>query len=555
MTAVRSVLLALVLAALLPGAAQAAVPGLNIMNGPDLGGLDDSPTLRDTGARWARHFVSWNELEPTSKGSLDENRLHQYAQTFDREAAIGTSSMVVVTRAPTWASGSSNPDTPPQRASDYADFVRELARRWRGKVEVYEIWNEEDEEQFWAGGPQPGRYAELLRAAYAAIKAEDPAAKVAFGPTTGNNYAFLEAAYDAGAGGHFDAVSVHTDTACLDRGPGNPYREAGRIARFTFLGYREVHASMAARGDGAKPIYMSELGWSSTGSLVCSRGRWAGQKPAGVSEADQARHLAEAYHCLAEDPYVELALWFVNRDLGEANEELNRYGLKRLDGSLKPAYAAFKDVVAGRDSVSGPCADFSAPGIQVLSPRPRQRTFDRLLVHATSPDPDVARLSYYVDGRRIENFGRSPLLRDWMGVRKLGFGTHTLRVEAVDRTGNASHVDVPFERVDPITLGPQLTRFTSMKLAGGGRARRVSGELVAPGLGHGFGVSGRVRVVWQNRRGGRWKTIHGGLRNAGSPFRFPQRLKYPGAWRVRVQYAGVRPYRRAASPWTAFRAR
>ncbi|MDP9400748.1 MAG: hypothetical protein M3P39_07360 [Actinomycetota bacterium] len=548
----RIVLLAVVLAALLPGGAQAASPGLNIMNGSDLGTLDDSGMLRDTGARWARHFVSWNELEP-AKGSLATSRLDQYALTFDREAAVGASSMVVVTRSPAWASGSGDPNTPPRRASDYADFVRALARRWKGKVEVYEIWNEQDEGQFWAGGPEPARYAELLRAAYAAIKAEDPAAKVAFGPTTGNNYEFLEAAYEAGAGGSFDAVSVHTDTACLDRGPGNFYRENGRIARFSFLGYREVHATMAKRGDGAKPIYMSELGWASTGSLVCSRGRWAGQKPAGVSEADQARHLAEAYHCLAEDPYVEIAIWFLNKDLGTANEELNRYGLKRFDGSLKPAYAAFKDVTAGRDAVSGPCADFGGPKVEVLSPKPGQRAFDRLLVHATSPDADLARLSYYVDGTRVENFGTSPLLRNWMGVRRLGFGAHTLRVEAVDRSGNATQVEVPFQRVDPRTLPAQATRFSALKLGGGGRVRTVRGRLRAPGLE--IAPLGKVRSVWQHRRGGRWRTVHGSLRNAGQTFGFSQRLKVAGRWRVRVQYAGAKPFRRAATPWKGFRVR
>jgi hypothetical protein len=36
---------------------------------------------------------------------------------------------------------------------------------------------------------------------------------------------FLEDAYRGGAQGHFDAMAVHTDTACLDRPPGYYYRE------------------------------------------------------------------------------------------------------------------------------------------------------------------------------------------------------------------------------------------------------------------------------------------------------------------------------------------
>ena len=58
-----------------------------------------------------------------------------------------------------------------------------------------------------------------------------------------------------------------------------------------------------------------------------------GTKPAGVSEADQATYLKEAFHCLSEDPYVEAALWFNNRDRTPGDGELDRYGLKRFDAA------------------------------------------------------------------------------------------------------------------------------------------------------------------------------------------------------------------------------
>ncbi len=76
----------------------------------------------------------------------------------------------------------------------------------------------------------------------------------------------------------------------------------------SFLAYREVHAVMLANGDD-KPIWMTELSWRTT-SAVCSEGAWAGQKPEGVSEQQQATFLRQAYHCLAQDPYVQVALWF-----------------------------------------------------------------------------------------------------------------------------------------------------------------------------------------------------------------------------------------------------
>ena len=55
-----------------------------------------------------------------------------------------------------------------------------------------------------------------------------------------NDYDFLQALYDNGAKGSFDAVGIHTDTACLTTDPREYYREpSGRIGRYSFTGYRE----------------------------------------------------------------------------------------------------------------------------------------------------------------------------------------------------------------------------------------------------------------------------------------------------------------------------
>jgi hypothetical protein len=70
-----------------------------------------------------------------------------------------------------------------------------------------------------------------------------------------------------------------------------------------------------------------------------------------------------------------------------------------------------------------------------------------------------------------------------------------------------------------------------------------------------FSLPGKVLVEWQNRRGGRWKKIHGAAWNASKPFRFTQRLRYTGRWRVRARYVGKRPFRSTASRWIAFTVR
>ena len=152
--------------------------------------------------------------------------------------------------------------------------------------------------------PSPAAYTALLKAAYPAIKAADPAATVIVGGLVGNDFEFVEQLYDNGAKGSFDAVGVHTDTACLTTDPREYYREpSGRIGRYSFTGYREVRATMLAHGDD-KPVWMTELGWSTT-TGTCERGGRAGTKEAGVTQAVQADFLTKAYGCLADDPYVQ----------------------------------------------------------------------------------------------------------------------------------------------------------------------------------------------------------------------------------------------------------
>ena len=52
-----------------------------------------------------------------------------------------------------------------------------------------------------AGGPQPARYAAMLKSAYGAIKAVQPGDTVVTGGMVGNDMDFLAALYDHGSGG------------------------------------------------------------------------------------------------------------------------------------------------------------------------------------------------------------------------------------------------------------------------------------------------------------------------------------------------------------------
>ncbi len=308
-----------------------------------------------------RTFVRWDEIEASGPGRWSAAPVQTLDALVAAAQAHGLKIVATVVGSPQWANGSTDQYVPPRDPQDLARFMGPFAARYRGRIAAWEVWNEPDGVDFWHGvPPSAAAYTPLLTAVSSAVRAADPGARVYAGPLSGNDYDFLQGIYNAGGGGSFDAVAVHTDNACGITPPDSYYRDNGRVGRFSFLGFREVHATMEANGDGAKPIVMSELGWSATGTR-CARGAFAGKKAAGVTETEQAANLRLAYHCLAGYPYVSAGLWFSMRDYGASDTELNRYGLLRFDLSRRPAFAALSDIGHYGDRVTTPCGDFTRP--------------------------------------------------------------------------------------------------------------------------------------------------------------------------------------------------
>jgi hypothetical protein len=449
---------ALMLSAVGPSAAPAApVLGVNVSGIPSDQQLDEAVAV---GAREVRMFLLWKDVEPR-RGALEPGIMRRYAAIIAKLGGAGVRTQFVVTGSPGWASGSQSLNTPPTDPNAYASFLARFAATsgFTGKSIAYELWNEQDDAQWWGPQPNPGAYAALVKAAYPALKRADPSATVVLGPTVGNNYAFIEQLYANGIKGFFDAASVHTDTGCLTSGPGEYYREAGRLGRFSFLGYREVRAAMLANGDD-KPLRMTEFGWSSTqlGGRTprCERGVWAGRKPSGVTEDRQASLLQEAYHCMAGDAYIQSASWFTMRDATPAEsqlDELRHYGLLRTDGSQKPAWQAFKDVATKGDQRTGQCGDFSGPALRIVSPRPGQEYGGTLVIRASAQDAaGVKKIAIAANGRTLRNFegpvasGRQVLLR-WQRAKQLPPGPITIQVSAVDARGNLQQQSVEVRKV------------------------------------------------------------------------------------------------------------
>jgi polysaccharide biosynthesis protein PslG len=360
-----ALVLAFLLSISLPSHASAVEPGVVSDLSWGISSADKQKTataMVDAGVRWTRIGLGWRNLEP-SKGSYSSYWLADEDAAVKAANDAGVKVIVDVLESPQWASGSTNKYAAPKDPQDLANFMTFIANRYKGKVAAYEIWNEENGARFWPSGPSAAAYTQMLKAAYPAIKAVDPSVQVVFGGLANADYHYVEAAYAAGAKGYFDVMGVHpytcdspTDYWYVNAneqwvgGDGGYTPKSGeRMTMYSFLGYREVHRSMVAAGDN-KPIWFTEFGWS-TGTGSCSE-----------DAQTQAKYLTQAYQLAAQDPYVQVALWYMFREISwDGSSDMDGHGLLHNDFTPKPAYYAFRDVATGTGAGSTPPPVGSTP--------------------------------------------------------------------------------------------------------------------------------------------------------------------------------------------------
>jgi Cellulase (glycosyl hydrolase family 5) len=501
-------------------------------------------TSAELGADWVRLWGAWEGGEP-SPGVIDQNYVNWLGERVTDAKRHGVKVLVVIARTPGWANGGKPAIAPPDDPARFGAYMGELAQRLP-EVDAWEIWNEEDAHEFWLGGAQPAVYTALLKASYAAIKAVQPNDVVVTGGTVGNDMDFVEQLYAAGAQGSFDAVGVHTDTACLTDGPDVIYRdELGRVGRYTFTGYREVHAVMSRHGDGAKPIWMTELGWNTqtTAANSCPVGEKKGTKPLGVTEEQQAQFLTQAYRCLAADPFVQTALWFGTQDIA-GSLHAGGFGLYRGDRSAKPAAAVFRALDGGiAPAACGGVVDASGPSIEIAEPLDGMRFVDMIDIDAKGVDSPggvgVARIKMYADGKFERTFGDGHAeISPWWPSRYWRRGKHTITFKAIDEANNVITKSVTVYKVRRLATSAKLTLQQldpkTVRVTGGVKAHASSK------------LGGRAVVVFQKQAGRKWRTVHRIRRQASRPIAVTQKVKR-GSWRVFLLYPGRKDYKQSRS--------
>ena len=295
----------------------------------------EARSMEDAWVGMAREEFEWKRVEP-EKGRFDWSKFDQLVQ-ITRAHGIQVLGKLVYTApwassAPSGTSDAAAQYWPPKDVQDYAAYVRAVVHRYKDRVHVWEVWNEENTTGFWRPAADPAAYTRLLVAASAAIRAEDPTATIVLGGlSTGADPAFLKVIHDNGGWGAFDVLAIHTYVA------GPP--DGSMMVKW----FDDAHAAAAAYG--SKQIWVTEFGWSTYSG--------SGTGYIGVTAAEQASYLARSYQLASEQGITGMS-WFELVDRGTApSSRADHYGIVTTSLTAKPAYGAFQ-CVARSIAVGGP---------------------------------------------------------------------------------------------------------------------------------------------------------------------------------------------------------
>lgn len=310
-------------------------------------------TMESMGVTQVRMFVPWYFVEP-APGVYNWANVDKVVNAAEER---GIAVLGAVTSTPTWATDSWSPYGAPRNPEDFGNFMGALAERYgagegapeSARISAYEIWNEPHAAVFWEPRPDAAAYTEVLKAGYEAVKAVDPSGTVVggvvyAGQSWGDGYnigavEFIEAMYDAGAAGYFDALSYHpynSDWRFSD-GAGSPISAIGIL--------EDIQGLMAQNGDAAKTVWTSEYGLPT----------------ATVSEAQQAEFIDDFMDTWADlDGAGPMFLYnLVDLDTTSTNPE-DTYGLFRDDWTPKQAALAVQAWI----EENGPLATGEVPAVE-----------------------------------------------------------------------------------------------------------------------------------------------------------------------------------------------
>jgi len=272
------------------------------------------------GVNWVRDRLTWRELEPKEGCFVDDQTSYDTAATIQRQHGLKV--LQVFHSTPDWAwdksvDGEHPSGRFPRNLLHVYRFSRSMARRYKGRVQAWEPWNEANISNF--GGHTVDEMCSYQKAAYLGFKAGDPDVTVGWNvyttlPTARHTQGLL----DNKVWPYFDTYNIHTYEWAHD--------------------YMDIWAPARQAACG-KPLWLTE---ADRGLKYIEQEPWHDLSRA--DEIHKAEYIAQSYASSLGAGSTR-HFHFI---LGHYSEQSNgvQFGLLRKDMTPRPAYVAL--AAAGR---------------------------------------------------------------------------------------------------------------------------------------------------------------------------------------------------------------
>lgn len=232
--------------------------------------------LSDAGVKYLRRDFLWHEIE-SEKGRFD---FSGYERIVNEAKEYGMEFIGLLAYGNIWASQKSRDcvnsgmsgctNYPPDNPQDFANFVFETVSHFKDNVHRWEIWNEPNLGiNFFKPFSDPEKYAEILMAAYEAVKSADPNALVSFGGVLMPDYEiepsgieFLQDVFNLmpDAGNYFDTFAFHP--YMYPYPPSLPPEQESPPSQGSIITVIEgLRSELDKLKVNNKPLWVTEIGW------------------------------------------------------------------------------------------------------------------------------------------------------------------------------------------------------------------------------------------------------------------------------------------------------
>ncbi len=340
--------------------------------------------LSQLGVNWVKLDVSWADIEAL-QGEYDFSELDVAISAIE---TLDVNILLNVYEAPAWTRTGYTLNQllqlnsgPPEDFTTFGAFMTELATRYAGVVDAYEIWKSPNLLKYWTvpvyeNPPEIGEngdygvpdeiqlgaiyYVELLEVGYDAVKIADPSALIltaGLAPVgSSDNYNFIAtgtflnnmllsgaANYSDGIGAIFGASAVPPTAECCTQPPGVDSHYESFLQYF--LEILEFYNDVMTRNDvDDMPLFVTQFGWGTTEGANLTNPPGGFEWLTYTSQEEQAIYITQAFEEGRDLGYVAGMFLYNLNGCAAGDGEACFFSLVDASNAARPAFGALQSL-------------------------------------------------------------------------------------------------------------------------------------------------------------------------------------------------------------------